>query len=112
MDVDHNLSVVCNTFGYPNLSTIEEEHKTKPRFHRREKVYQWICIRDIVDGLITCNRNLKYRNINDILIKMDLWLKSNTDRTKSQITTSTPLMDIKSFKRQARQLIWDLMELK
>ena len=103
---------MCNTLGYPNLSTIEEEHRTKPRFHRREKIYQWICIRDIIDGLITCNRTLKHKNISEILVKMDQWLKANTDQTKSRTMTLAPITNIKSFKSQARQLVWDLLEMK
>jgi hypothetical protein len=51
---------------------------------------------------------LKYKNINEILIKIDLWLKSKMNPTKSELT----IMNIKSFKAQARQLIWDLMEMK
>ena len=110
LDVDHNSSVLCNSIGYSNLSAIGGDNQTKPRFQRRDKVYQWICIRDIVNGLITCNRTLKQRNLNEIFMKMDLWLES---KPKSEITTlTTPITNIKSFKAQARQLVWDLMEMK
>lgn len=110
LDVDHNSSVLCNSIGYSNLSAIGGDKQTKPCFQRREKVYQWICIRDIVNGLITCNRTLKQRNLNEIFIKMDLWLES---KPKSETATpGNPITNIKSFKAQARQLVWDLMEMK
>jgi hypothetical protein len=106
--------------GYPNLLINEEltienegENQIKPstnksRYQHRQYIHQWICIRDIIDGLVTCNHILKYKNINEILIKIDLWLKSKMNPTKSELT----ITNIKSFKAQARQLIWDLMEMK
>src|SRR5579871_2138743 len=94
LDVDHNSSVLCNAIGYPNLSIDEEsinegDNNTKTRtdkvrYQHRQYVHQWICIRDIVDGLITCNHILKSKSINEILIKMDLWLKQRYEsKTKS-----------------------------
>jgi hypothetical protein len=90
---------------------MNEEEKNKRRYQHRQYVHQWICIRDIVDGLITCNYTLKYKNINEILIKMDLWLKSKINQTKSDFSIAR-ITNIKSFKEQARQLVWDLMEMK
>jgi hypothetical protein len=78
------------------------------RHQHREYIHQWICIRDIVDGLITCNHILKNKNISEILTKMDLWLQS---KIKSNSSTSE-VSDIKSYKAKARQLVWDLMEMK
>lgn len=118
LDVDHRSSVLCNTIGYSNLSVSAkptsgpgEEDKTKTRYQRRQHVHQWISIQDIVDGLITCNHILKYKDINEILIEMDLWLKSKTNEVKSEVTT-TVMTNIKSLKANARQLVWDLMEMK
>ena len=115
---------MCNTIGYPNLSTDEEtttttttaENEAKPRanktrYQHRQFVHQWVCIRDIIDGLITCNHILKYKNISEILIKMDLWLKSKLNQKKSESSVET-VTNNKSFKEKARQFVWDLMEMK
>jgi hypothetical protein len=110
LDVDHNSSVLCNTSGYSNLLINEGDNKTKIHHLHRQYVHQWICIRDIIDDLITCNRTLKNKNINEILIKIDLWLKrKNQIKSESSITG---VKNIKFFKAKARQLIWDLMEMK
>ncbi len=88
------------------------------RPQHRQYIHQWICIRDIVDGLITCNHILKSNSIMEILSKMDIWVKQRnepkaielkpTDSGSSVMTTA----NIKLFKARARQLVWDLMEMK
>lgn len=87
----------------------------RTRHQHRKYIHQWICIQDIADGLITCNHVLKSKNINEILIKMDLWLKQRYE-SKANASTSSKLdssiTDTKSFKATARQLVWDLMEMK
>ncbi len=105
---------MCNTIGYPNLSTDEEtttSRTNKSRYQHRQFVHQWVCIRDIIDGLITCNHILKYKNISEILIKMDLWLKSKLNQKKSE-SLMTTVTNKKSFKEKTRQFVWDLMEMK
>jgi len=88
------------------------------RHQYRQYVHQWICIRDITDGLITCNHTLKSKNIMEILTKMDLWVKQRNESktiqlksTKSELSILTSA-NIKLFKAQTRQLVWDLMEMK
>ncbi|CAF1413659.1 unnamed protein product [Rotaria sordida] len=122
LDVDHNSSVLCNAIGYPNLlideeSTNETNNNTKTQIHKihhqyRQHVHQWICIQDIVNGLITCNHTIKCKSINEILIKMDIWLKQRNELKNNQIKSITKIINIKLFKVQARQLVWDLMEMK
>lgn len=127
--MDHHLSVACNAIGYPSLLISDEpatqknnsegETKTsikialKSRYQHRQYLHQWICIRDIIDGLITCNHTLKNKVIMDILSKMDLWVKQ---RNESKIVKSEPstitTANIKLLKTRARQLVWDLMEMK
>ena len=135
--MDYNSSVVCNAIGYPT-ATSEEASATplktsdaadssskprtvaknahKTRHQHRKYIHQWICIQDIADGLITCNHVLKSKSINEILIKMDLWLKQRFESKTKDATTSAkrelPIIDTKSFKANARQLVWDLMEMK
>ena len=138
LDVDYNSSVLCNAIGYPNLLNHDENQPEKPsaasscvdgevptksatkvRHQHRQYVHQWICIRDIIDGLITCNHILKGKSIHEILSKMNLWIKTrheskNNDELKST-RAPVPLLDVtnpKVFKARARQLIWDLMEMK
>jgi hypothetical protein len=83
------------------------------RHQHRQYIHQWICIRDVVDGLITCNHTLKTKNIMEILSKMDLWIKQRNEskptKAESSIMTTT---NIKLFKARTRQLVWDLMEMK
>ena len=130
LEVDHNSSVVCNAIGYPNLVTddlsksdalknddaanSQTPASTKPtpkmRHQHRQSIHQWICIQDITNGLITCNHVLKSNSINEILTKMDLWIKQRNE-TKST-SSKTTIDNVKSFKAQARQLVWDLMEMK
>ncbi|CAF1244681.1 unnamed protein product [Adineta steineri] len=121
LDVDHNSSVLCNAIGYTNLLNDDESNNNnktrinKTRYQHRQYVHQWICIRDIIDGLITCNHILKSKNINEILIKMDLWLKEHHQIKDKQIKptkSESSITNIKTFKAKARQLIWDLMEMK
>jgi hypothetical protein len=132
LDVDYNSSVVCNAIGYSNLLTYDEpttqkttnegdNNKTrsptkyahKMRHQHRQYIHQWICIRDVVDGLITCNHTLKTKNIMEILSKMDLWIKQRNEskptKSESSVMTTT---NIKLFKARTRQLVWDLMEMK
>ena len=54
----------------------------------------------------------------EILSKMDLWIKQRNEpkaielkptKSESSIMTTT---NIKLFKARARQLVWDLMEMK
>ena len=104
LEVDHKSSVLCNTIA--DLSLNEEMKKAKDRYQYRPYIHQWICLRDVIDGLITYNYVLKNRTMHEILNKIDIWLKSKTSVNKSEIT------DIKLFKIKARQLVWDLMELK
>ncbi len=122
LDIDHNSSILCNTIGYPNLlinkelsTQNEKDNKTKMRHQHRQYIHQWICIRDVIDDLITCNHTLKNNNINEILIKINLWLKqkygSKINPIKSESSISV-ITNIKLFKVQARQLVWDLMEMK
>ncbi|CAF3507375.1 unnamed protein product [Rotaria sp. Silwood1] len=126
LDVDHNSSVLCNAIGYPNIlidkeSTNEANNniaKTqiyKMHLPHRQYVHQWICIRDIVNGLITCNHTIKCKSINEILIKMDIWLKQRNESKNNQLKSEssiTKITNIKIFKAKARQLVWDLMEMK
>lgn len=128
LDVDYNSSIVCNDIGYSNV-TNSDEIKTgnnddensnskgsptkslhKMRHQHRQYVHQWICIRDIIDGLITCNHTLKTKNIVEVLSKMDLWIKQRNE--PKVIKSQSTLIDIKLGKARARQLIWDLMEIK
>ncbi|CAF0762137.1 unnamed protein product [Rotaria sordida] len=142
LDVDCHSSVVCNAIGYSNLLTYDElltqkanneednnnnnnniqrtptKQAHKMRHQHRQYVNQWICIRDIIDGLITCNHTLKNKMIVEILSKMILWVKqrneskileSKLNKSESSIMTIT---NIKLFKARARQLVWDLMEMK
>ncbi|CAM4770879.1 unnamed protein product [Rotaria magnacalcarata] len=137
LDVDYHSSVICNAIGYTNLlaydelitqkTTHEEDNNNnnhsiqrttakyahKMRHQHRQHIHQWICIRDIVDGLITCNHSLKNKTIMEIFSKMILWVKQRNelkvDKSESLTTTTT---NIKLFKARARQLIWDLMEMK
>jgi len=85
------------------------------RHQHRQYVHQWICIGDVIDDLITYNHTLKNNNINEILIKINLWLKqqyeSKINPIKSESSISV-ITNIKLFKVQARQLVWDLMEMK
>lgn len=129
LDVDYNSSVICNDIGYANLINYdeitgeksnndeEEEVKRSPtksahkmRYQHRQYVHQWICIRDVIDGLITCNHTLKNKNIMDVLSKMDMWIKQRNEPKK--ILKCQSLADVKLFKARARQLVWDLMEMK
>jgi hypothetical protein len=137
LDVDYNSSVVCNAIGYSNLLTYDEpttqkttnegdNNKTrsptkyahKMRHQHRQYIHQWICIRDICDSLITCNHILKSKSINEILTKMDLWVKQRNEpktiQLKPTISDSSIMSttNIKLFKARARQLVWDLMEIK
>lgn len=97
---------------------ISEKNSQKLRFQHRQYVHQWICIRDIIEGLITCNHILKGKSIHEILTKMNLWLKTRHETTNLQLKPTKidhPLLDtshVKLFKARARQLIWDLMEMK
>ena len=137
--MDYNSSVVCNAIGYSDTPTatessvpptIHEEESSdakqpapkkstpKIRYQHRQFVHQWICIRDIVDGLITCNHTLKTKSIPDILTKMDLWVEQRSkskiipvDRRQSD-SLATANVNQKLFKTRARQLVWDLMEMK
>lgn len=121
MDVDYNSSVLCNAIGYPNL-LIDDENQTtsnKIRHQHRQYIHQWICIRDIIDGLITCNHILKGKSIHEILSKMNLWIKTRHESKNNCELKATradvPLfkkIDAKLFKARTRQLIWDLMEMK
>jgi GTPase involved in cell partitioning and DNA repair len=81
------------------------------RHQHRQYVHQWICIRDIIDGLITYNHTLKNKNIHEVLNKIDLWLKQKYESKINQISI-IEIASIKLFKAKARQLIWDLMEMK
>jgi hypothetical protein len=132
LDVDYNPSVICNDIGYSNLITYDEsatqntnnegdnikriptKYAHKMRYQHRQYVHQWICIRDIIDGLITCNHTLKSKSIMEILSKMDLWVKQRNEPKTIQLkpTKSESSTNIKLFKARARQLIWDLMEMK
>ncbi|CAF0944617.1 unnamed protein product [Adineta ricciae] len=142
LDVDFNSSVVCNAIGYSNLLTYDEStveksventeannssstvkrtptkyaHKMRPQ--HRQYIHQWICIRDVVDGLITCNHVLKNKNLMEIFSKMDLWVKQRNEPksielkpTKSESSEMTTA-NIKLFKARTRQLVWDLLEIK
>ncbi|UJR33399.1 hypothetical protein I4U23_020846 [Adineta vaga] len=139
LDVDYNSSVVCNAIGYSNLLTYEEstvktsvndtetnndikctptKYAHKMRHQHRQYIHEWICIGDIVDGLITCNNTLKSKNISEVLVKMNLWIKQRNEpktielkptKSESILMAST---NIKLFKARARQLVWDLMEMK
>ena len=142
LDVDFNSSVVCNAIGYSNLLTYDEStveksvenaeannssstvkrtptkypHKMRPQ--HRQYIHQWICIRDVVDGLITCNHVLKNNSIVEIFSKMDLWVKQRSEPksielkpTKSESSVMTTA-NIKLFKARTRQLVWDLLEMK
>ena len=120
--------MICNDIGYANLINYDEitgeksnEEETnikrsptksahKMRYQHRQYVHQWICIRDIIDGLITCNHTLKNKNIMDVLSKMDMWIKQRNEPKK--ILKCQSLADVKLFKARARQLVWDLMEIK
>lgn len=84
------------------------------RHQHRQFVHQWICIRDVIDGLITCNHTLKSKNIMDILTKMDAWIKQRNEPKTIQLkaTKSESSTNVKVFKARTRQLIWDLMEMK
>ena len=127
--MDYNSSVICNAIGYSNLlvydeSNIDGETRSptksphKMRHQHRQYVHQWICIRDIVDGLITCNHILKGKSIHEILSKINLWIKQRHESKTLQLKptkSESPLMDmsnVKLFKARARQLVWDLMEMK
>jgi hypothetical protein len=130
---------MCNTIGYSNLiaddepnmdmsSNVNENTSRMPssmkyahrmRHHHRQFVHQWICIRDITDALITCNHILKGKSIHEILAKMDVWVKerqhSNDIPLKAMNSSSSSLIktnNVKLFKAYARQLVWDLMEMK
>ncbi|CAF1531972.1 unnamed protein product [Adineta steineri] len=140
LDVNYNSSVVCNAIGYSNLLTYDEsiaqksnnedendssnakktptKYAHKMRHQHRQYIHQWICIRDIVDGLITCNHVLKSKGIMDTLSKMDIWVKQRNEpkviqlkpaKSESSVMTTA---NIKLFKARARQLVWDLMEIK
>lgn len=117
--------MVCNDIGYSNLlnsdetnvqksSNDEEKSPTKSthkmRHQYRQYVHQWICIRDIIDGLITCNLTLKNKNIVEVLSKMDQWIKQRNE--PKVIKSQSSLTDVKLGKARARQLIWDLLEMK
>ena len=123
--------MVCNDIGYSNLinndetntqkSNNDEENNNnnkgsptksahKMQHHHRQHVHQWICIRDIVDGLITCSHTLKSKNIVEVLSKMDQWVKQRNE--PKVIKSQSSLTDVKLGKARARQLIWDLMEMK
>ena len=83
------------------------------RAQHRNQVHQWICIRDIVDGLITCNHILKSKTISEILNKMDLWVKQrNSPKPNTSELSKLSMEEIKIYKSKARQLIWDLMDMK
>jgi hypothetical protein len=133
LDVDYNSSVICNAIGYNNLLIADEskanDEETDPvrtptkstsklRFQHRQFVHHWICLRDIVDGLITCNHVLKGKIIQEILVKMDLWVKQHHEPKAVQwkpMENDLSLINmspVKVFKARARQLIWDLMEMK
>jgi hypothetical protein len=84
------------------------------RHQHRQYIHEWICIRDIIDGLITCNHTLKNKSIMEILSKMELWVKQRNEPKTIQLksTNSESSLNVKLFKARARQLIWDLMEMK
>jgi len=84
------------------------------RHQTRQYIHQWICIRDIVDGLITCNHTLKSKNIMEILSKMETWIKQRNQPKTIQLKATHFDLNInaKLFKAKARQLVWDLMEMK
>ncbi|CAF1222847.1 unnamed protein product [Adineta ricciae] len=107
LNVGHNPSVLCNAIGYSSLQIDEDSQTDKPasaddekkksrnvkaRHQHRQYVHQWMCIRDIIDGLITCNHILKKRN------------EPKSDKPS--------LTNIQQIKGKARQLVWDLMEIK
>jgi hypothetical protein len=135
LDVDYKSSVICNDIGYSNLITYDEsvtqksnneednttntkriptKYAHKMRHQYRQYVHQWICIRDIIDGLITCNHTLKSNSIMEILSKMDIWVKQRNESKIIQLkpTKSLTSININLFKAQTRQLVWDLMEMK
>lgn len=114
LQFDHQLSVDCNSIGYPKIDTCEVDKKTialnnKLRARTRTEIHQWICIRDIIEGLITTNNVLKTKTVSDILNKIDLWLKQ---RKEADVAVNSHKIDRTSFKANARQIVWDLMELK
>lgn len=132
LDVDYNSSILCNDIGYSNVlsydetiseknSTDDENNKRTPtkyahkmRHQTRQYIHQWICIQDIVDGLITCNHTLKNKNIMEILSKMETWVKQRNQPKTIQLKETNLDVNInaKLFKAKARQLIWDLIEMK
>jgi 5-formyltetrahydrofolate cyclo-ligase len=132
LDVDYNSAILCNDIGYSNLITYDEsttlnssneednsqraptKYAHKMRHQHRQYVHQWICIRDIIDGLITCNHTLKSKSIMEILSKMDLWVKQRNEPKTIQLkpSKSDSSTNVKLFKARARQLVWDLMEMK
>ncbi len=132
LDVDYNSSILCNDIGYSNVITYDEsvvqnsstdednskrtptKYAHKMRHQHRQYVHQWICIRDIVDGLITCNHTLKSKSIMEILSKMDVWITQRNEPKTIQLkpTKSDSSTNVKLFKARTRQLVWDLMEMK
>ncbi|CAF0786912.1 unnamed protein product [Didymodactylos carnosus] len=134
LNVDYNSSILCNSIGYPNPVSYDE-HKTgnntnnsnnrednrqrvptkyphKMKHQRRDYVHEWICIRDIYDEYIACDNVLKLKAVSDILVKMDLWLKQRCQPFSLKTINNDSNENIKLFKAKARQLIWDLMEMK
>ena len=67
-------------------------------------MHQWIAIRDLINGRITCDYALQTKELRGIFKEID--------RSKSDLLKTTTIDDIKSFKIKARQLVWDLMEMK
>ena len=111
--------MLCNAFGYSNLLKFNDETTNHQiRYQQRHFIHQWICIRDILDGLITCNHILKGKIIQDILIKVNLWIKQRYESRPVNLKTiqfdllGEQMQNKKFLKAQARQLIWDLMEIK
>ncbi|CAF0762237.1 unnamed protein product [Didymodactylos carnosus] len=132
LNVDYNSSVSCNSVGYPspflyeqktngnnnndskdNRQNIPTKYPHRMKHQRRDYIDEWICIRDIYGEFVSCNNVLKVKAVSDVLVKIDSWLKQRCQPfSLSTMNNLNNNENIKLSKAKARQLIWDLMEMK
>lgn len=89
-----------------SICVLNVDHRFSNRIQIENKVFLWICIRDLLNGLITFNNNLKTSTIFNGLTQIDRTLTKRHDFREEKLD------DVKNFKNQIRQFVWDLMQKK
>jgi len=100
---------VESTFGLSKIlvCALFVDYKSSVLYKNEKTIHQWISIRDLINGWITCDYALQTKDLRRIFKEITQWLNSKSVRLSNTMT-----IDRKSFKSQVRQFVWDLMELK